>query len=70
VEQYGPGEAYMPLLEATARLCRGRLSGLRPLTGTRPGDESRAYVARDGRGSGIVHHAPRVSACAGRFALE
>lgn len=23
VEQYGPGEAYMPLLEATQRLCRG-----------------------------------------------
>src|SRR5262249_29134796 len=23
VEQYGPGEAYMPLLEATTRLCRG-----------------------------------------------
>jgi predicted ATPase len=23
VEQYGPGEAYMPLLEATRRLCRG-----------------------------------------------
>ncbi len=23
VEQYGPGEAYLPLLEATARLCRG-----------------------------------------------
>ncbi|MBM4255313.1 MAG: ATP-binding protein [Deltaproteobacteria bacterium] len=23
VEQYGPGEAYMPLLEATSRLCRG-----------------------------------------------
>ena len=23
VEQYGPGEAYMPLLEATMRLCRG-----------------------------------------------
>ena len=24
VEQYGPGEAYMPLLEATARLCQGQ----------------------------------------------
>ena len=23
VEQYGPGEAYLPLLEATTRLCRG-----------------------------------------------
>jgi predicted ATPase/type II secretory pathway predicted ATPase ExeA len=23
VEQYGPGEAYLPLLEATSRLCRG-----------------------------------------------
>ena len=23
MEQYGPGEAYLPLLEATTRLCRG-----------------------------------------------
>ena len=34
VEQYGPGEAYMPLLEATTRLCRGpgrehRIEGLK-----------------------------------------